>query len=716
MIQRGRQLIHSKWLSKPQIDDLRRELGLVRSQAPHAKHLTGPCQPPRSCSSKTAAGVSLPMPTALPEIGNVVPDDNPTSSDHALGQDTAALPGTTSHVSEKSVSIDERTSSMDLDSDLESEDEGDTDVTTPEAEAIGVMPVNDSSSMKTSVHLGAVHTTLDLPGPQTLYEGDYIGNRPKHTHQHLELVFDSIMGLSTRPAERFQVPLCEEPYEVQSPWLCARSYAPSKAVFSLYRLAIGLSNSIDGISELTGRLNCMANVLHLLAASDQAFDLYLIVCCLFRNHRHRGQAPHPHFVLAAINCARTAKTLQQACVARLLVVNAVRLLEQCFTIEELRHTQTWRALKLARSFHAMAQVGYRDVLSAARPEDLAYWMANAMLLSHQEHIEPSANLPDYGLLYLGANSLQHLFVCPITHQSIQNALCHLEDFAQSHGTILDLMFDHLQLRTYRCVQTDRVAQVIVCWLVRVAADKCKLPQIGFSSTDMTAGCLSHGGFPCDLNGQTILVIPFILIDRIERLMGDQIIASTLGGNADSNYSSSLLGAVRQTRASISTDDTAYEDLIRRFVNHMRCPVNKAARTESVSVVDGIQSIATAIAGIKTESELLDALPQAPLPRTPTSTDSPPDERDGHSALSNLRRIWSSPETTIPTLAPSPRTSFSSDRQSFRRLASRMSTALSVRPSATRSSAGLSWRSSWSFLHTSGFPRYTSTSDVSMIDQ
>ncbi|KIX04027.1 uncharacterized protein Z518_07580 [Rhinocladiella mackenziei CBS 650.93] len=100
-------------------------------------------------------------------------------------------------------------------------------------------------------------------------------------------------------------------------------------------------------------------MLHILRAYEQAFDVHFLMYCHFRDLKTQNRLPDPRFVLAAINCVRSARTK-----SHVVVTKSTDL-------------EIWG--KFDPQLSDLSSEDFQE-----DHEDTAYWGANAMILSRPD--------------------------------------------------------------------------------------------------------------------------------------------------------------------------------------------------------------------------------------------------------------------------------------------------------------------------------------------
>lgn len=456
-------------------------------------------------------------------------------------------------------------------------------------------------------------------------------------------------------------------------------YFPSDRAHKLY---LSCSDSKEREGEGIARLNHAATILHILRAFGPAFDLHFLIYCHFKDIKTENEPPHPQFVLAAINCARSARTLSHAVVASYAVSSVREDLLSYYGAEILEHTRAWRCLeKFDVQLRNLTSDDFREDI-----EETAYWEATAMILSHRDLANKYEGVPDFFPTFLQRSVVEHLHECPVMRYSMLEAFGKVSVFIRHRK-------NHINKLATTC-SGIHVAQTISCLLLYERLNLSRSP--GSSTNPVEAS--NHDQFPCTWNGFIALTLPFVLVDWLEKAEAEGICLRV------SKPIDLFVSASEKVWQSLHSD-SSYKDFIDFYLRSMGAPEHRYAKLAPTVSEDWLFGIAAATANLdpgaddweKSEPDFVlqdDEIASNELENGPSSAGMAAD------VLSLVESIASS----YSSLASQ---SYESFLDLADRIRQRVSASLYTRQSD--SSGAMTSRSSWSFSRITGFPRAPSTS-------
>ncbi|KIW81847.1 hypothetical protein Z517_04873 [Fonsecaea pedrosoi CBS 271.37] len=284
-------------------------------------------------------------------------------------------------------------------------------------------------------------------------------------------------------------------------------------MYRLKRIAFDLYSTIiaehKDETERGAKMNTIATVFSLLGAYTEAFDLYLLVYYHFRENDGTPDAAYPQVVHGAINCAKSAETTLQMQISRAMLGDVRDMLLSRYGRQSMAGTTTWKYLERARSQHVCMRGRDQTIEPLESFEEQAYWAVSALVLS-QDHLGKECGVaPDYCMNSWKGSIMDHLCKCDVTRRCLNTALDKV--YSYIHGN-QDQIDRHLPWASEQLSVTRgyRYAQDLACLVL----EQCVVNGTNFSIGPDHTESENHQGFPCDLKGLAVAILPFMLWTEI----------------------------------------------------------------------------------------------------------------------------------------------------------------------------------------------------------
>ncbi|OAL40500.1 hypothetical protein AYO20_00236 [Fonsecaea nubica] len=430
---------------------------------------------------------------------------------------------------------------------------------------------------------------------------------------------------------------------------------------------------VDGAEHKDGtehgaRMITIATVFSILGASTEAFDLYLLIYYHFRENDGKSDAAYPQVVHGAINCARLARTALQMQISLAMFGDVRGMLLSRYGRQSMAGTITWKYLERVRSQYVCMRGRDQTIEPLESVEEQAYWAVSALVLSRDYLGKECGVAPDYCMKSWNGSIMDHLYE---TQDQLDR----------------NLSWASKQLSMSR---VDHYAQVLACLVLEECAVNGANCPIGPDHTESE----NHQGFPCDLKGLAVAILPFILRTEI-------IVEAIEAVWWPSTPLPSFLfhQAIRLMRRKIEKSPAFYERTIQSVVARLS-PTFEAGLSEPCLIPNStLKRIGMRVVGL------------LPLPTTvvPEKIEEPrnalkiPQPTSACSESPEVGRFFLNSRSL--TLAQSCTSSNSSDYGRFRRTTSRLrsNTAASTTTQQTASSGRMSLQSSLGFSRVTGLP-------------
>ncbi|OAG43193.1 hypothetical protein AYO21_02479 [Fonsecaea monophora] len=241
-------------------------------------------------------------------------------------------------------------------------------------------------------------------------------------------------------------------------------------------------------TERGAKMNTIATVFSLLGAYTEAFDLYLLVYYHFRENDGKPNATYPQVVHSAINCVRLAQTTLQMQISRAMLGDVRGMLLSRYGRQSMAGTTTWKYLERARSQHVCMRGRDQTIEPLESFEEQAYWAVSALVLSRDHLGKECGVAPDYCMNSWKGSIMDHLY-------ETQDQLDRHLPWASKQLSVL---------------QGYRYAEVLACLVL----EQCVVNRTNFSIGPDHTESENHQGFPCDLKGLAVAILPFMLWTEI----------------------------------------------------------------------------------------------------------------------------------------------------------------------------------------------------------
>ena len=313
-------------------------------------------------------------------------------------------------------------------------------------------------------------------------------------------------------------PTCNPAQLKQEAFLCLPYHSYPSLAMQLFqtirnRSRFGVINVHD-----VYRLNRTAAFLHALKAYELAFDIYLLILRYHNDANVSATCPSPQLVIAVINCMRCAQTPYQRYLAR----------EAWKPVLQWLQTQDEKILESRTAASRYLRQLDENLGLEPRPsrnhynDEISHSAVIDMVLGRNTPFDARIWEPRHFIAHWRDFVLEHLSECDITRTCILEALKKFIQYVKTSAQHIDSVL------TSRWKATDRAMSVHVA---RVLAGLLIQDEAGQDSVATPVGIPdsphSAGGFPCTLNGLAIVVLPFVLTERIRQSLSE--VPTTMSG-------------------------------------------------------------------------------------------------------------------------------------------------------------------------------------------
>ncbi|EXJ92322.1 hypothetical protein A1O3_00872 [Capronia epimyces CBS 606.96] len=219
-------------------------------------------------------------------------------------------------------------------------------------------------------------------------------------------------------------------------------YRPSRLATGLYMAAV-TDTTLD--DQLVPRLNQTALVLHTLRAFDQAFDVFLTIFGHLRQSQADSPAQQFQVVVAAINCARSARTRVHREVAREILEEVRHRLALYLGVGVIEHTNIWMYLTHLHCELAPKEAGNLvESLPVSLEAQIAHWTVTASCCRNGLVHEPPNvwdHLSTQTVRQVFDDALAHIRNCERSRDAITDSLRTTLDYVEANSVYLDILLD-----------------------------------------------------------------------------------------------------------------------------------------------------------------------------------------------------------------------------------------------------------------------------------
>ena len=441
-----------------------------------------------------------------------------------------------------------------------------------------------------------------------------------------------------------------------------------------------------------------ASILSTLRDFQQAFDTYfLIYCRLLKSLGTLHQAPDPYFVLAAIGCARSARTLSQLNLAYSLmeVVRDDLLLHR--GLPPIEHTRTWKALDRFYNKSFDTENDFWENI-----EETAYWAATALIMSRPQLAARDGTMKtvpedDFLPCFEQDSIVAHIYDCDLAIAALRAGISKVSAFIRHRRTDLnDLVKAEDRLDLSSAYGRTRAGQVIAYMFL----DDHLRPHTLQMDPLQSSTKFDHAGFPCHWDGHVMLTIPFILVEWTQRPEFNARHASFLERGLKTNPVDFLLLAADAIVEYLHFKP-GRELVVDLFLNSMAAPRHDIDAWSQIAhrlpSPGGLFELATKMSLLDHDTGFWNDRGSNPMSKA---------AEGGNVAMRDSDVVLQEfPDTASLNMSISTRSSYRRFHELSRRL--KKNIPWTVRSQHSASSWSLTTRSSWSLSRTAGFPRDSS---------